>query len=275
MKSVASGVSGASPIWRNAILAALDKKPVVEFKMPSGIESIALDKVSGYPAHDDFETKEALIIRGSKPTSSDPVHVKLKVCKSQEDKLAPPALVAKNEHFDKEFFIFKESDPIYGDKDNRWQKGIDEWVVSQSDSPYHPPTEYCDGGDEIVVRFESPEDKSQTGNEIEIRTSIGTMGDVDRVEYFANDKKIGESKDKPYRVKTRLDDGVYSLKAKVFRKDGKTGEQTIKIGVNKPHDWAAPTPSPTPSPTPTVSATPSPTPSPSPLSQSDHRLNEL
>ncbi|MGI5827449.1 MAG: transglycosylase domain-containing protein [Patescibacteria group bacterium] len=251
MASVASGISGASPIWRRSILAALDGKPVVEFTIPSGIETVHLDAVTGYPAHDDFPTKEVLIIKGTVPTGKDPYHVKLKVCKGDVNKLAPPELVAKGDYEEKEFFIFKEDDPFFGNSDNRWQKGIDEWVATQSDSRYHPPTEYCETNEEVVVRFDKPNDHEELSNEFEVRLRIGTSSDIDKIELFANDEKISTVKDKPYKTTVRLDDGVYDLKAKAYTTNGKTGEHTIKIGVNKPWDWTEPTPSPSPTATPT------------------------
>ncbi|NMB56992.1 penicillin-binding protein [Candidatus Beckwithbacteria bacterium] len=260
MKSVASGISGASPIWRNSLLAALESFPVVEFEKPAGIETVFLDKLSGYPAHDGFEAKEAKIIQGTAPTGADPIHVKLKVCKSDESKLAPVAVVARDDFIEKEFYVFKESDPLYGDSDNHWQKGIDAWVNSQSDSKYHPPTEYCENGDEIGIRFETPTDHNKVNNKFEIKIRVGTSGgDIEKVTFYANDKQIGETQSKPYKMDADLTDGTYTLKAKAYRTDGKTAETTIKIGVNKEWDWAEPTPTPTPTSTPKALATPTPT----------------
>lgn len=253
MKTVASGVSGASPIWRRSILAALEGVAVKEFEMPSGIESIRLDKVSGYPAHDDFESKEALIIKGSKPTGEDPIHVKLKVCRGQDDKLAPESLIAKGEYDDKEFFAFKENDPLFGSDDNHWQKGIDEWTAGMEDRKYHPPTEECEASDDVVVNIEEPGDHSKLSNKFDMKVKVGTSGDVDRVEFYANGDKKGEVKDYPYKYQFDLGDGVYELKAKAIRKDGKSGDKTIKVGVNKDWDWVAPTPTPTPTPAPEAS----------------------
>jgi len=255
MKSVASGVSGASPIWRRSILEALNKKPAVEFPMPTNMEWTDLDKISGYPAHDSFESKSAIIIRGSQPSGSDPIHTKLKVCRDDATRLAPPDKVVRGDYDEKEFFIFKEEDPLGGEI-NRWQKGIDEWVATQEDSRYKPPTEYCSGGDEVGIIIESPGDKSQVGNEFELRLKVGTSGDLDKIEIYANGEKKGETRDRPYRLNIKLDDGVYELKAKAYLKDGKTGEHNIRIGVNRAWDWA-----PDPTPTPTVSPTPSPSPS--------------
>ena len=258
MKTVASGVSGASPIWRRSILEALNKKPAVEFPMPTNMEWTDLDKISGYPAHDGFESKSSIIISGSQPSGIDPIHTKIKVCRDDGGRLAPPDKVVRGDYDEKEFFVFKEDDPLYGNDDNHWQKGINEWVGSQSDSRYHPPTEFCSSGDDIGVVIENPGDHtSNLSNEFEVKVRVGTTGDMDKIEIYANGEKEGETRDKPYIVKIKLNDGTYELKAKAYRKDGKTGEQTIHIGVNKNWDWA-PEPSPSPLPSPTVIPSPSP-----------------
>jgi 1A family penicillin-binding protein len=269
MKAVASGVSGASPIWRRSILAALEGKPVIEFQKPSGIESVSLDKITGYPAHDDFESKEALVIKGTVPSAKDPYHVKLKVCREDENKLAPPENIAKGEYNEKEYFVFKENDPLMGETDNRWQKGIDEWVNSQTDSKYKAPTEYCKASDEVVVRITDPGEKSKISNEFDFKVRIGTDQELDKIVFYANDKKLGEVSEKPYQIRTRLDDGIYELRAQAYLKNGKSGDHAIRIGVNKDWDWAAPTPTPTATPTVAPTSTPVPTPTSNPDEDSD------
>ena len=54
MLNVASGVSGASPIWRSIIQEALKGKPNVSFQVPGNIVQQSVDAVSGYQAHAAF-----------------------------------------------------------------------------------------------------------------------------------------------------------------------------------------------------------------------------
>ena len=48
MKQVASGISGASPIWREILLAALEGKPSEGFTVPSSIVTATVDSISGF-----------------------------------------------------------------------------------------------------------------------------------------------------------------------------------------------------------------------------------
>ena len=101
MLNVASGVSGASPIWRRLIQETLKDKPDVGFNPPSGVVSAAVDTFSGYRANDGFPSRSEWFIKGTEP-GEDPVHIKIKVCKS-EGKLASPSDVAAGNYEEKEF----------------------------------------------------------------------------------------------------------------------------------------------------------------------------
>ena len=68
MLNVASGVSGASPIWRRIILASIKGKPAVKFDVPAGITQASVDSVSGYSAHDSFPSRTEYFIKGTEPT---------------------------------------------------------------------------------------------------------------------------------------------------------------------------------------------------------------
>ncbi|HUV46880.1 MAG TPA: transglycosylase domain-containing protein, partial [Candidatus Bathyarchaeia archaeon] len=150
MKSVASGVSGASPIWRRIILESLKQEPIQEFSRPQGIVSKEVDVISGYPSHDGWSLRTELFIKGTEPSGTDPIHTKLKVCKSDAGKLASETMVAKGEYEEKEFIVLKEDDPLSGEP-NYWQEGIDAWVSGQSDEKYKYPRDYCETSNEVIV----------------------------------------------------------------------------------------------------------------------------
>ncbi|MEK7061132.1 MAG: PBP1A family penicillin-binding protein, partial [Patescibacteria group bacterium] len=104
MLNVASGVSGASPIWRRVLLEALTGKPNVSFDIPGSIVSANVDIVSGYRAHDGFPSRMEYFIKGTEP-GEDTVHMMLKVCKT-DGKLANPSDIAGGNYDQKEYFVF-------------------------------------------------------------------------------------------------------------------------------------------------------------------------
>jgi membrane carboxypeptidase/penicillin-binding protein len=64
-----------------------------DFSIPEKVVAMDVDRVSGYPAHDGFAAKQDYFIDGTQPKTSDPIHMKLKVCKGQSG-LATPADVS-------------------------------------------------------------------------------------------------------------------------------------------------------------------------------------
>ena len=259
MKEVASGVSGASSIWRRVILDLLGRFPYSEFKMPDSVEKAEVDSVSGWPVHDGYSSKEGYFIKGTLPTGKDPIHTKIKVCKGQSDRLATDTMIAKGDYEEKEFIVLRADDPLSGGR-NYWQEGIDAWIGGQGDEKYKVPTEYCGEGDEVVVSFRKPEDHERVdNNEVEIEIEAVGNKDIDRVEVYIDGDKKETFTSKPYKKTFVLTDGSHSIKAKAIDKEDHSGEREIKIGVNKDWDWEEePEESPSPEPSPSPSLEPSP-----------------
>ena len=246
MLNVASGVSGASPIWRRVLQEALKGKDAVSFDLPGGITTAPVDTVSGYAAHDGFPSRTEYFIRGTEP-GNDPVHVKLKVCKT-DGKLATPSDIAAGNYDEKEFLIFKENDPTaVSGQPNRWQEGIDAWVSSQGDSIYHPPTDYCGTQDPVNVEFINPTDRSSNlPNNFTIKVKADSTSDIVQIELEIDGVKVRTFTGLPYEHAVSLSDGVHTLRAKAKDSNNNESDRVIIIGVNTPWDFASPSPSPSP-----------------------------
>lgn len=251
MKSVASGVTGASPIWRRVMLESLNGKPNIKFEQPGGIVTAAVDTVSGYAAHDGYPSRIEKFIVGTEPRE-DTVHVKLKVCKSY-GKLATPADIASGNYEEKEFFVFKEEDPTGGiDGINKWQEGILNWLSTQTDPRYHPPTDYCGTGNPVNVEFLSPTDRtSDLPNKFTVKIKADSTSDVVQIELEVDGGKVRTFTKPPYEHEVDLPKGVHTLRAKAKDSSGNESDRSITIGVQVPWDYS-------PSPTPTLSPSPTP-----------------
>ena len=257
MTRVASGVSGASPIWHQIIVAALGSQPVTSFAMPEGMVTAEVDQVSGFAAHDGYPSRVEYFLQGTQPVGKDLVHTKLKLCRGQ-DKLASPAQAARGDYEEKEYFVFEEEDPVSQDGINRWQQGIDEWLAGQGDSRNHPPTEFCGDRQEMALAIEEPSDHQQVDQrEVRIQAKIISDSQVERVEFLVDGSLKDTLENGPWERVVTLSDGPHTLKVKARNQAGKEAEAQVKIGVKVPWDWQ-----PSPTPTPTLAATPTPTPTP-------------
>ncbi len=270
MTRVASGVSGATPIWRNTIQAVLkkDEYSAPEWPVPDGVEQLMVDKISGWPAHDGFEEKLDYFIKTAIPSLPDPIHSKLKLCKG-ENKLASDARITAGDYEEKEFIILKEDDPFSTDGVNRWQMGIDAWVNGQDDGRYKAPTEYCGDVNEIYVSLSEPGDHSNFDDEnVKVKIKSDSRDGIEKLELYVNGSLRETIKDeRRYEGHITLSKGKYELKAKAYSRSGEEKESnTVHIGTGG-MKWDEPDPTPTPSPTPSPTVEPSPSPSASDSAQ--------
>lgn len=254
MTRVASGITGASPIWRRIIDFALTHGySAPAWERPAGIEEVEVDAISGYPSHDGWPSRQEFVIRGTLPSLPDPIHTKLKLCRGQ-NRLATDAQVAAGDYDEKEFFVFREDDPVSQDGTNRWQEAINAWIGGQGDERYKPPGEYCGEQGDVFVRLHRPEnERTYNEQDIEIDVEADSGEGIEKIEIWVNGAVRETINDRRYKGKINLPSGRYEIYAKARSRDGKEAESNkVRIGTGG-QDWKepAPSPSPTPSPTPT------------------------
>jgi 1A family penicillin-binding protein len=258
MKSVTSGITGASPIWRRIMLEVLTKYPATDWKIPGNVEAKMVDVISGYPEHDGFPSRAEYVINGTLPPLPDPIHRKIRLCRGQ-DKLATPYSVEINE-FEEKVFITPTEDKVLG-KLPSWKEQNQAWAASQGDSKFKAPTEYCDGGNELVVKLDKPGDKSNIDeNEVTVEARVISTQAVTKVEVYVNGVRRETLSERPYTTTLSLADGKYTLRVKAFLDNGETKESgEVRIGVGgvawdytEPAATPVPTASPVPTPQPTV-----------------------
>jgi penicillin-binding protein 1C len=262
MSYVASGITGASPIWRSILQEAISiGYKTTAWDVPQGVEMIEVDKISGYPAHDDFEKRNDYYLTGTIPTISDQIHSKLKVCRGEENKLATDAKIATGDYEEREFIALREEDPYSQDGKNRWQEAINAWVNGQEGELYKPPTEYCGESGDVAVKLSRPEnEKSYDNEEIEVHIDADSGEGIEKIELWVNGNLKETINNRSYRGKINLTKGRYEIYAKALSRAGKwTESNKVKIGTGG-EDWKKPEPSPSPSPTPVPTAELSPSP---------------
>jgi membrane carboxypeptidase/penicillin-binding protein PbpC len=179
MKEVASGVTGASPIWRKIILKTWEKYKGDDFKAPSGVEARQVDTVSGYPEHDGYPARADYFVKGSAPTEPDPIHTKVKICRSDENRLASEVDIARGEYNEKEYYVLKQ-------ESTAWINDIRAWIDGQGEAKYKVPTEYCSTDTDTVIGFEKPGNHERINNrtfDVRIRITTGKRNRVDETVY--------------------------------------------------------------------------------------------
>lgn len=248
MKQVASGVTGASPIWRGILLSALEGKPNVSFERPKNIVEMSVDAVSGYKSHDGFPERMEIFEKGTEP-GEDPVHVNLKVCKSDNNKLATDLLISRGDYDQKEYFVFKEEDPTASaGGENLWQKGVLQWIAESGNEKYNPPTEKCDDSNEnpIYLEIHDPKDRqSNMPNKFKVKFSVNSAYGFKNVKLEIDGNHIRSFTSSPYEHDVDLPNGTHEIKVLVEDNNGNKRDTSVKIGVGVAWDYVAePTASP-------------------------------
>jgi penicillin-binding protein 1C len=263
---LASGVTGAAPIWNRIIREALKNLPDTPPKKPDSIISLDIDAYSGGLPYEGKPIRNEYFIKGTEPASSSPIYQKIKVSKSDNNKLANQVEIATGAYDEKNYIIFKENDPTNLSGKNMWQEGIDKWLEGQGDSLYHPPKDTSTTNENsVIVRIKSPSDMSQTdNNSVEVNAEAKAAKDIKKMELYVDDYLKNTFNANSFNQKLNLDTGIHKIKVKAFNSSDNTGESEIKIGVKvSPNETPTSVPQHTLIPTniPTIVLSPIPTPS--------------
>lgn len=138
---LASGVTGAAPIWHRIMRAVLREKSSGFIERPDNIVSLQIDKFAGGLPVEGKPTRIEYFIKGTEPSDISSVYQKLKISRKDSGKLANKKEIEKGEYDERDFIVLAEKDPFGTVEINRWQDGINKWLVGIEDSLYHPPTE--------------------------------------------------------------------------------------------------------------------------------------
>jgi penicillin-binding protein 1C len=144
MSKVASGITGAAPIWNRIMSIVLKGKPDEQPQKPDDVIAVQVDAYGGGLPVSGKPTRSEYFIKGTEPTAISPIYAKVRLSKHQGGKLASASEISALDYDLKDYIVFKESDPISTDGKNRWQDGIDAWIKQTyaADHPeYYPPTD--------------------------------------------------------------------------------------------------------------------------------------
>lgn len=128
-QKIASGITGASPIWNRLMSLVLKGKKDEQFDKPDDVIAVPIDAFAGGLPYNNQPTRTEYFIKGTEPTQSSPV-------------------------YQREFIVLRENDPVSQDGKNRFQEGIDAWVAQNkaNDPRYQLPDD-----------LKNPQQKEPTG----------------------------------------------------------------------------------------------------------------
>jgi len=249
--TLASGVTGAAPIWNRIMREALKSMIDQPFDRPDSVIEMDIDAFGGGLPFENQPTRKEFFVKGTEPTGPAAIYQKLKISRKDTNKLANSVEVATGDYDEKLFIVLREDDPVSGDGKNRWQDGINAWIQT-ADSKYKAPTETYSGGDsnQVVLQVKKPNDNERiNNNNITVEATAISTADIERFEIFVDGSKMKEkSNEKSVSESINVPNGSHIIKVKAIDKRGTSAERELHVGINQ--DYAAPTSTPTPLPTP-------------------------
>ena len=136
--AIASGVTGASPIWQKIMKVALKEKGDEKVEQPGNVSYMEIDGLVGGKTKDGSPIRKEYFIKGTEPNSISSAYQKQKVCKSNIHRLANDG----EDSEEKDVVVLQENDPTGA---NKWQAGIDAWVLTAPDQRFVGATRGCSG----------------------------------------------------------------------------------------------------------------------------------
>lgn len=141
---IASGITGASPIWSKIMKEALTTYADGIIDKPDNVVAELVDPLAGGKPRDENSTRAEYFLTDTQPKEISGVYQRIKISKNQSGKRANEKEISSGQYEEKDFIVFTESDPVSTDGKNRWQEGIDSWSSEQGDEKYKVPKETSD-----------------------------------------------------------------------------------------------------------------------------------
>ncbi len=221
-QQVASGVTGATPIWNRIMRFVLADRPSEDFSKPDKVTALEIDSFGGGLPCRDFPKRSEFFIKGTEPT---------------KDCLIQKTLDGQ------EYYVFLEFDPVSTDGRNRWQEGVDAWAASHPDPKYRPPgelkTEPTQDPDGIKVHIRNPSGNSEVDFSFETGADIESGRKITKVEFYVDGSvkstKSGNNSNVKFNFTfAQASKGKHKIKVKAFNEADKSAESEIEVSVGEP-----------------------------------------
>jgi len=230
---IASGVTGASPIWQKIMIAALKGKPNEVPAKPDSVSEMEVDSVMGGQPREGAPKRREYFQKGTEPTAAAGSYQRLKVCKVNPHRQANDGEDAE----DKDVILLKEDDPTGAGK---WQVGINSWVLTAANPLFVGTDKGCSGipgfstgGDSGgVISIVNIPNGSNVPREFDILARANSPAGVKKVVWSIDGATKASQTAEPYAfhvVFPNGDKGTHNISVEL--EDNSGGKHTSSISV--------------------------------------------
>lgn len=231
---IASGVTGASPIWNKIMAATLRDLPNEQFQRPGKVSQIDVDGLMSGKPHPGSPTRKEYFIGGTEPSSESNTYQRAKVCRNNPHRLAGDG----EDGDDKDVVVLKEDDPTGA---NKWQKGIDEWVLTSPDPRLVGATKGCSGipgftagTGGAVIQIVNVSNGANVPRVFDVLASVNSPNGVKKVTWSIDGAQKSEQTSEPFALHVEFpigDRGSHTITVTLEDQNAQTFSSSIGVTV--------------------------------------------
>ena len=232
---IASGITGASPIWHKYLTEYLKDKKDEKFEAPKDVEKIEVDSLTGGLPYEDRKKRNEWFIKSTSPTAKSDWYIKIEICKI-DGRITNEDCKKAKETSVKNFIKIQDVLP-------EWQPAVDAWIKEEykGEDEYFPPQmvsrlEFDDdevsNKDEVFVEIVGLDDGDTVPMEFRLNIETSSYYDIEKVRIYMDDDKKAEDSNEPFGYNFKLtskDFGEHEFKVVAEDEKGNKGDTDIKL----------------------------------------------
>jgi len=231
---IASGVTGASSVWAAITKEVLKEKGNEPFEKPSKVVQLEVDGLMSGKPHPGSPVRKEYFIGGTEPNGESPAYQRQKVCKTNPHRLAND----NEDNEEKDVIVLKEDDPTGA---NKWQKGIDEWVITAPDARLVGATKGCSGvpgftaGSGGVIEIVNVSNGANVPRVFDVLARANSPAGVKKVTWLIDGATKSTQTSEPYALHVEFpqeDKGSHTITVTLEDNNGATHTHSIGVTVS-------------------------------------------
>lgn len=230
LKKGADGVLVAAPIWNEFMKKALEGTPAEEFPIPTGIQKITVDEVSGkLPTGATPSTREEIFTSYNAPTDYDNVHISVAIDSSTGQpatNLTPSNLIT-----------YKIYSVLHSERrDNPdWETPVVDWALAHGYS--YPPEEIINSqtgnnGQNISATILEPQEGTSISKiPFQVNVNVNSSFAITRVDLSIDGEFYQSLSNSPFifSVNKNLSKGTHTIAIRAVDATGATAEASTTV----------------------------------------------
>ncbi len=231
--AISSGVTGASPIWQKIMVAALKDKGDEKPKQPDNVVQADVDGLMGGKPKDGSPTRKEYFTKGNEPKDTAAAYQHLKTCKINPHRQANDG----EDLEERDVLLLQENDPTGA---NKWQDGIDKWVLTAGDPRFVGTGKGCSGipgfsaGTGAAISIANIPNGANVPRVFDVLARQNSPNGVKKVTWNIDGAKIKDQTVEPFALHVEFpggDHNSHTISITLEDNNGQTYTSTIGVTV--------------------------------------------